>query len=158
MGEFEEIYEKLYQPLLRLSYGVLKNLDEAEEVLQDVFTKFYLNIDKVKPEAYNSWLYRVTLNESISHYRRSRKLSLVGEEPLSYLHDKSEESSESFPGEMQEIIRKLPLTHQAVLQLRFYDKYQVEEIAELLSLPSGTVKSRLHYALKYLKNEMEKGK
>lgn len=158
MGEFEEIYEKLYQPLLRLSYGVLRNLDEAEEVLQEVFMKFYRYKDRVKPEAYNSWLYRVTMNESISRLRKSRRVGTVEEETLSYIKDRREERFENYPAELKDVILKLPPTHQIVLQLRFYDKYQVEEIAELLSLPVGTVKSRLHYALKYLKSELEKGK
>lgn len=153
MGEFEDIYYQWYHRFFRLSYGVLKDEEEAKEVLQEVFTKFYYHMANVKPEAYVSWLHRTTINQSITHLRKTRKNPHVNDDELDFRTGDGETSRHTI-NEMREIIEKLPPIHQVVLQLRFYDNYNIAEISNLLSLPEGTIKSRLHYALKYLKEKI----
>lgn len=107
----------------------------------------------VKPEAYVSWLHRTTINQSITHLRKARKNPHIMDDEIDFRAGEVE-TSRSPIYEMKEIIEKLPPIHQVVLQLRFYDNYSIAEISNLLSLPEGTIKSRLHYALKYLKEKI----
>jgi RNA polymerase sigma-70 factor (ECF subfamily) len=140
---------------------------EAEDVVQEAFVQAYVKLKTFKHNSrFYTWLYRIAVNVSISHRRRKRvELSVeqnrdaTGDEPIDV------SASPSEPLELAERKQKLgramsQLTeeHRTIIVLRHMEEFSYEEIADILAISVGTVRSRLHRAraqlLGYLKTEM----
>jgi len=116
--------------------------------------------DRIDPDRpLEPWLYRVTANLACTWVKRRRWLRpiedlaewLIGENKNSPAQ--AAEEAEQWQ-EVKQALAALPLTHRTVIVLHYINDLSVQEIAEVLDLPVGTVKSRLHYARKALKKIM----
>jgi RNA polymerase sigma-70 factor (ECF subfamily) len=128
---------------------------EAEDVVQDAFVQAFVNLKSFRQNSkFYTWLYRIAFNVSISRRRRKKpRLSVdqtreaTGDEPL------DDHSSPSHPLEVQEQQQKLRLAmdrltdeHRSIIVLRHLEELSYEDIAEILAISVGTVRSRLHRA------------
>lgn len=138
--------------------------NEAEDVAQEAFVQAYLKLATFAGQsAFYTWLYRIAMNAAISRRRRRRDEESVdesrentGHEP----HDVTEQAEERLLREeravlVQRALRRLSEEHRAILVLREVDDLDYDEIAEVLGLPVGTVRSRLHRARLQLKEQLD---
>lgn len=152
---FEVLVEKYQDPLMRAAWRVVKNKEEAEDIVQEAFVKVYKNADRfVKMDGieFKSWAYKVTINTAITHYRKLKRGEILVEDPAIF-NKAPEESREvrislatDAKATVETVLAKMPDHLQAVLR-RYYleDKsYQTIAKEEQISIP--TLKMRLFRA------------
>ena len=151
-GQLVGLYQdRLYNSLLR----VLGSAEDAADIAQDAFVQAYTKLDTFRgSSAFYTWLYRIAFNLAMSHARRGHKAasldgmkSLVGDEPMD-----GQPAAEAgvLMQERAELVHaalaESNLEHRQIIVLREIDGCRYDEIAEILSLPVGTVRSRLFRA------------
>ncbi len=136
--------------------------EEAQDVVQDAFVQAYTKLGTFKgSSAFYTWLYRIAFNVSISRRRKRRpSVSLehgkdeLGAEPAAdELPDRMELKERA--AQLNTALEALTEEHRAVLILREMEDCSYEEIAEMLDLPIGTVRSRLHRARMELRDQLK---
>jgi len=154
----------LHSPrVFHLALGYTGRHHDAEEITQTVFWKVWNALPQFRGGAsFSTWLYRLTLNACTDHYRREKKrrgdLSL-DDPDLAPLRDTAPSPEEILlQREEQAILRKalaeLPEQHRVILVLREMDGLDYKEIAQVLDLEMGTVKSRLARARRALREKL----
>ena len=164
---FRTLFDKYHRRAFAVAMGVVKNEDDALDAVQEAFVKVHKNIHKFQgSSAFYTWLYRIVMNVSIDHVRRtSRRKSLDFDERA--LHEESEVAGDGAmlprvtnanPGKaalraelgsaIQAALGELPEHHRAVIVLREIEGMSYEEMAEALDVPKGTIMSRLFHARK----------
>lgn len=132
---------------------------DSYDVMQEVWILVFRRLSTLQaPEAFRVWLYRIAHDVAVSYLRRRRKLPT----PMSEEVDFSQEVEEW--DEMQALdnaelvhrtLEQLSPAHREVLTLRFLEELELTEIAEVVGCEIGTVKSRLHYAKRSLREQIE---
>jgi RNA polymerase sigma-70 factor, ECF subfamily len=158
----ERYQHRLYRYLLR----IVRQPDTAEDLFQQTWLRVMERIRSYHPErSFEGWLFALAHNLAIDHLRRYRPESL--DEPLpsgdaraelvpgTSLGALEELLSHERAGWLAEAVAELPLVFREVLTLRFEEEMKLEEMAVVLALPLGTVKTRLHRALKHLRQSLE---
>ena len=148
--------KRVYNYLLRLT----ANREDALDLTQDVFLKAYQNLRKLDDGArFAPWLYRIAHNEAYSMFRKRRPESDVADMPPTATETGITVGGNSvFPIELSLAVagaleRLSPEQREAVI-LKIYQGFKFEEMAEILSCPVSTIKSRLYTALELLKTEL----
>jgi len=162
MAAFEELFHKYKGLIYRTALAITRDAGVAEEVLQDCFYKTYKHIHRIQPDmALSPWLHRVSVNLSCNAIKRRRTwlepLENIAERLFADPRHSPEQVYEQSELQMtiRDVVNTLPLKHRVVVVLHYLHELSLPEIAEILECPVGTVKSRLHYARKVLKHEME---
>lgn len=152
---FNALYEKYRHRVYRTALAITRDTAAAEDILQECFLRVHAYIDKLHGEhTLAPWLYRVTVNLSYQwlnkDYRQFQILRRL-REPAA--HPSAPRTVEQ--EELHEIVARaldmLSFDHRVVVVLYYLNEFSVEEIAQILDCPVGTVKSRLHYARRRLK-------
>ena len=165
---FGELYFRYKSRMYYYFYRMLGNsAEQANDFLQELFMKLI-----EKPESYNpaynfsTWLYSVANNMCKNEYRhrevRQEYHSVEAlKSQIDYLNESSIDPDEAIEKVFQ-TLEQLGEEHRSAFLLRYREGFSIKEIAEILDLPEGTVKSRLFYAkkilaekLEYLKDEIE---
>ena len=157
---FQEILGRYRGPIYNLCYRMARNPEDARDLAQEVFIKVFSLLDRFdEGYAFSSWLFRIATNHCIDHLRRNRLrfLSLdgtTGPDGEEYEFQVAADTPE--PDEvlqrkealerLEEVIAELPPHYKAITLLRHDQQLSYEEIAEVLQLPLGTVKARIHRA------------
>lgn len=151
---FEEIVGKYYKIIFRLAYRILRNYDDAEEITQSTFVKAYENLSSYNSKfKFFSWLYRITVNESLNFSKRKNFL-----EELDNRHSNNEKDpdviyEQTERGEkIQDALMKLDMIYRVPVVLKHFMNYSYKEISYLIDVPEKTVKSRLFEGRHLLKN------
>ncbi len=147
--------------ILKWSFDFLHDQDLAYEVAQDSWLSIFQSIPKLKdPSLFKFWVYRIVQRRSADQIRKLQKERKINDElcrDVEPVKQKELELTQS-PDEaalMLEAIKALPEQHQQILKLHYLENHSVKVIALLTELPEGTVKSRLFYARKYLKEQLK---
>ena len=168
----ERAYRQLvgkYQAKLRnVAYGITLDVEESADIIQDVFLKAYMGIDKFKGESsLYTWLRRITINESLNWVRKWKRRfkwqhQSLDREDGSSLDLESDEagpenvmSSKQVAGILKEGLDKLPEKARAVLVLKEVEGLSYEEIGDALGINKGTVSSRIFYAREKLREYLK---
>jgi RNA polymerase sigma-70 factor (ECF subfamily) len=162
-GLIERYQHRLYRYLLRL----VSQPSTAEDLFQQTWIRVMERIQKYDSRrSFEGWLFAVAHNLAIDHLRRRRPESL--DEPTYSGETQADLTRSTDPGALDQLLSKeraglvvdavadLPIPFREVITLRFEEEMKLEEIAVALSLPMGTVKTRLHRALKALKQSLGK--
>jgi RNA polymerase sigma-70 factor (ECF subfamily) len=157
-----EILVRRYQRLVAtaaLRMGVPRQ--EVEDVANEVFLKVYRNLKAYEPQhALSTWLYRITVNAALDHNRRRRPDSRAEEIPDSLgdpgpsPHERADRAESARL--LHEALRRIPEHYRVPLVLAHVEGLPVEEVARVLELPEGTVKSRLFRARALLKETIRR--
>jgi RNA polymerase sigma-70 factor, ECF subfamily len=160
---FGQLVLKYQDRLYNTVFHVVGHAEDARDVVQEALVQAFLKLDSFKHRsAFYTWLYRIAFNAAITQRRRRRPAASVDQiretsnmEPV----DCGEGPGESLErreqcGRVREAIARLAEEHRAVLVLREIEGCDYESIAEILDLPIGTVRSRLHRARLQLKEEL----
>lgn len=154
---FEQLVKRYESQVAATVTGMLGKSDEADDVGQEVFIRFYKSIRKFRGESgLGTYLTRIAINLSLNALkRRKRRWSLfkpTDEEILEVKADPTDSFASIERKDMvQNAIQKLESEFRAVVVLRLIDGYSTAETAEILDIPQGTVLSRLSRAQKKLK-------
>jgi len=144
--EFEEKYKLYNKMLYSIIYGYTLNVDDAKDILQDVFIK-YINMDKrfdsLDSEKY--YLIRMTINMCNNYYRMNKSIIRTSND---YQDDKDSNYL------LKRIIKELPQKYKEVIILYYYDSYDIKTIASILKLSESAVKKRLERARNKIKDEL----
>jgi RNA polymerase sigma-70 factor (ECF subfamily) len=149
---FEEFYREERDGILRSLVFTLDDRDLALEVTDEAFARAFERWDQLQ-EAGNrpGWVYRVALNLARNRFRR---LSLERRKPPPTVRPLPGADAVADPA-LARALAALPLDQRSVVVLRFHLDWSVEEVADALGIPAGTVKSRLHRALLKLATMLE---
>lgn len=165
----KEIFDQYHKKVYRIAYGVVRQREEALDIVQEVFIKLYRSIRNFKGKSkFYTYLYRMAMNTAVDHVRK------MGKSPFSSLDEmegfQPSEGIEKSPDsillrkELEERVKvaleKLPNDQRMALIFREVEGLSYKEMAEAMGCSIGTVMSRLHYARKriqeFLKNYDEK--
>ncbi|MFO7810194.1 MAG: sigma-70 family RNA polymerase sigma factor [Candidatus Delongbacteria bacterium] len=162
---YNEIVERFKNKLLNYIYYFMKDREAAEDIVQDTFIRVYLNKDKYKEIAkVSTWIYTIAKNLAKTALSRASKMnsfSITGKEGENDYEIKDKHSSTDDPvikNELNDIImsriNNLEEKFREIVILRDIDEMSYEEIAALLKIPTGTVKSRLNRARLNLRDSL----
>ena len=162
MDAFEAFFLRYRTPIYRTAYGLTGDPQAAEEILQDTFARAYQRRHILRPDVSPlPWLHRVALNLCYSRLSRRRPRSEpIEQSSAQYLPDAAAAPPErAEQTELRQIIRDgvagLPDKHRSVVVAYYLYGLSLQETAALLDVRLGTVKSRLHYALRALRAGLE---
>ena len=151
--EFETAYGLYADMLYRLSFSYMKNKEDAEDVVQEVFTKYFCGLHlPMNSEQEKAWFLRVTINQCHDTLRKK------GYRTHASLEDVTEVAKveETDTGHLYDALQKLPEKYRGVVILHYLEGYSVVEIAKILQLSASAVKMRLKRGREFLKEELEK--
>ncbi|MDR1279270.1 MAG: sigma-70 family RNA polymerase sigma factor [Opitutaceae bacterium] len=167
---FDTLVRRYRERVLGVVYNLTSNREDAADLTQDAFLKAFQSINRFQGQSsFFTWLYRIAVNSTLSHLRKSKLRSFFSFEKLqegppvaeivNRLTDKNGADRELFLAELQEklneALQKLSIRHRTVITLFEIDGLSHEEIAEIVGCSAGTVRSRLHYAKQQLQAELQ---
>ena len=155
------LFDRHRQMVYRTALAITNDPEIAADLLQDVFLRMHRFAHRIDPQRpLKPWLYRMTVNLTYSWIkRRNRWIHRVNEmaEWLSRVREPTPDNIAEQDEDWQLIqraITALPVTQRVVVVLYYLGELSIKEISEILEVPVGTVKSRLHYGRRSLKKQL----
>jgi RNA polymerase sigma factor (sigma-70 family) len=161
------LMERYKKPVYHMILKMVRNVDDAEDLTIEAFTKAFKNLYKFKKDyTFSTWLFRIATNNSIDFIRK-KKLDTMslntayqdesGTNVTIDIKDKNlNPQEEAIKAQKIELIQlfvtKLPAKYQRLVRLRYFNELSYEEIAKELEAPLGTVKAQLHRARELLQD------
>lgn len=144
--QFAEQILAMQQTMYRVSCGILRREADREDAVQECICKAWQKKDTLKDEgAFRAWVLRILVNECYDICRRSSRVVLTDEMPESIA------PSDDEPRSVREAILRLEDLYRLPITLFYIEGFTIREIADILKVPEGTVKSRLHTGRSKLK-------
>lgn len=161
--ELEKLYTDSYKAVYWTAMSLLKNKEEAEDVVQETFLTAYSSYDSLKDKSKAvAWVKKIAANKCLNILTRTRTVNTEDEffdnveaVPEDFLPESLIESDEKRKIIMDLIDKCLSDDSKMTIILFYFNELSVKEIAERLNIPQGTVLSRLNYAKKKIKKEVE---
>ena len=155
-GAFEVLARSWHPLVLRHAYRLTGRSDAAAEIAQDSWLAVMRGIKRLNdPAAFRGWIYRIVGNKSKDWIRRQQArrhlTERVERESLPATGGDDDADREAAIGKLHAALETLPRERRALLEMHYLERMKVREIAVALSIPAGTVKSRLFHARKQLK-------
>lgn len=149
--------------LMRLTYLIVKDEKMAEDIVQEVFIRYYLNLEKFEGRSsVKTYLYRIAVNECHNYfkswaYRKMEISNLFGHLLVSKDMPEKEVLQKESDDHIVKMIEGLPLKYREVIWLHYYSELTVTEVADVLDCPVNTVKTRLVRGRKLARIAFEEG-
>ncbi|MEW9053250.1 MAG: RNA polymerase sigma factor SigW [Neobacillus sp.] len=165
---FADIVEIYKNSIFQLAFRMLGNRHEAEDIAQEAFIRAYTNINSFNQDLkFSTWLFRIATNLCIDRIRKKKPdyyldAEVSGTEGLTMysqlpsntpLPEKELESLELHDTVHKEIM-KLPEKYRSVIVLKYIEELSLNEISEILEMPLGTVKTRIHRGREALRQQL----
>jgi RNA polymerase sigma-70 factor (ECF subfamily) len=146
-----ELVDRWHVRLFRHVRRLTDSVDDAAEVMQESWLAMIRSVTRLDdPAKFPAWAYRIASNKAADFVRKkSRHRTVPLDEPEKIV---AKTPATEF-GDLTALLGKLSLEHRTVVSLRYGEEMPLDVIAETLGVPLGTVKSRLHYALEFLKKK-----
>jgi RNA polymerase sigma-70 factor (ECF subfamily) len=167
-GAFGELVTRYQDPLFNMVYRHVGNAEDAADVVQEAFLSAYQSLASFKGDAkFSTWLYRIAFNAAMTHKRRQKSGmksiktsdSSPGVEPLDLTaSNRPGHAIETAEDErwLHDALQRLSPEHRAVLLMKDMEDMRYEDMAEILGVAVGTIRSRLHRARLELKDLLER--
>ncbi|MFE6138175.1 sigma-70 family RNA polymerase sigma factor [Bacillus sp. NPDC057893] len=159
---FQVIYELTSKDIYRTVVFLLGNQhQDVDDIVNEVYIKMWKSVTNYDMNrSFRFWLHGLVVKQVQDWRRKSWRRFRIFEKKKMYEQDRSYIMDEGIlhketRSELVEVVQKLSYKHREVVIMRYFHEYSLDEIAALLQIPVGTVKSRLHTALKRLRTEME---
>lgn len=158
-GAFEALFEQYRNLVYKTAILMLNDPQDAEDVLQEVFVRVYRSLDTYDPArgAFTTWLHRLTTNACLNWHRRRKsrpRLVAMSQVDPSRLSQPPSDVRTAESIDVRAALRGLNDRLRVTVVLRYGWDMTYAEIAQVLDLPIGTVKSRLHRAMNLLAVEL----
>ncbi len=165
---FAALVERYEKPLERYIRRMGIDSETAKDILQESFIKAYINLNDYDSSlSFSAWMYRITHNQAITHFRkqRVRPAPVEREEDLA-LFDKipdeldiaAQSDAKSARAAVRTAIQSLEARYREVLLLRFFEEKSYDEISDILQIPPGTVATYISRGKAKLKELLKKNK
>jgi RNA polymerase sigma-70 factor, ECF subfamily len=151
-------WEELNDHLLFFIRKRIKNKEDAEDILQDVYIKLHKNINNLNDEKkIVSWIYQITRNTINDCYKKCYRLKKVEFEEyhIELTHEEEENLNDEILISMKKIIEELPKDSKELIKLYEFEDMSHKEISKKLEIKENTSKSRLKRAKEKLKNQLD---
>lgn len=152
---FRIIYEKTKDLIFSVVYRMLRSREEAEDLMHDIYIMVFEKRDKYdkKKASFKTWLYRIAVNHTLNHIKKKKWLSMN-----LFKFEKNEEDKDILTNivkkeeraKMEELLDKVRPEYKVCLILNDIEERPYEEIAQILKINIGTVRSRIHRGRKQL--------
>ncbi len=167
---FRELFELYNRRVYAVAFSVVKNQQDALDIVQDAFIKVHKHINTFQgTSSFYTWLYRIAMNLAIDHVRKVRRVvdfdDRIGVRDDAVKEPLMPSMGNGNPGKTvvrKELTKKinqaldsLPEYHKAVIMLREVEGLSYEEMAQILQVPKGTVMSRLFHARRKMQESLE---
>ncbi|MBC6975002.1 sigma-70 family RNA polymerase sigma factor [Bacillus sp. Xin] len=156
---YSELYDKTIQDVYKTVHFLIEEKIDVDDVVQEIYIQLYQSLSKYNPERpFRPWLLGLAIRQ-IHSYRRKRWMRLrilkkAEEQKKPIEFDFSSDIVNKISNQkLIALIHKLPYKLKQVIILRYLHDYSQEEVANILHIPVGTVKSRIHAALKKLRQK-----
>ncbi len=163
---FHDLHQLFWRQIRYFIWKTLKNESDVEDVLQETFIEAYRHLPQLKdPTVFRPWLYKIALYQCNRLFRRKRPLvfSDMEESVVAAIPD---ETAEFLPLSVLEnkeagalilrMVDQLPDEQRVTLTLFYFQQMTIAEIARIMDCPENTVKSRMRYAKRTLRGQIEK--
>jgi RNA polymerase sigma-70 factor (ECF subfamily) len=156
---FDELVQLLEKPMFYYVRRLVGHEEDAWDILQDVWVRAYRGIGLLRETSrFRVWLYSIAHKTAMSHQRCVyRQRTVFDDAPLpESAEDLTERPDPEQAERVHAALDRIDLPFREVLTLHFLEDLRIEEIAQIIGVPSGTVKSRLHHAKQSLKMALER--
>jgi RNA polymerase sigma-70 factor (ECF subfamily) len=161
---FALIVERYQEAFLRKAEGIVRSREEAEDIVQETFTKIYFNARRFKPQegaSFKSWGYKILMNTTFTHYQKLKKKGAAHVElepefyetlpdPANYSHE------ETMRDYVASFLSRMPTQLARPLQLHFLEEYSQKEIAEMEGTTVSAVKTKIYRAKREFERLLDK--
>lgn len=169
---FEVLVTRYEKPIFNYVYGMVRQRQDAEDLTQEAFVRAFFALRTYNNSfEFSTWMYRIARNVCLDHFRRQKIRSFfslntpVGEEEEDEFGDFLPQGKDPEEGVLQgellervlQAVGQLPFKFREVIILRYIEELSYEEIAQILGIPVGTVKTYLHRAKAKLKELLGEG-
>jgi RNA polymerase sigma-70 factor (ECF subfamily) len=164
-GAFRQLVEEHQRYVFSLAFRMLRDDEEARDVVQETFIRVWKNLHTFDMEAkFTTWLYAITVNLTYdllkSNTRRRRWLlapeTVDGQDSAAATEEEMNIVNRDLAAKIKELAGSLPPKQQLVFVLRDLQDLSVDEVAQILSMSTGTVKTNLCYARKFIRAHMQR--
>ncbi len=152
------LVKKYHNRLCRHSYRFTHDIDASKDIVQDCWRIIINKLDGLKdPNRFGSWSFRIVTRKSLDFVnKKNRAIIALRDYDYNLNSDEVETVVNPKTQKLLKAIRLLPKNQQIVIRLFYTETYSLKEIAEILEISSGTVKSRLFHAREKLKSILKK--
>ena len=165
-GAFHEIYSQRFNDLYYIALSMLRNPHDAEDATQNTFIKAWQSIGSLSsPYAFKGWIVQILRNNCMDMMRKNKPI-LAKDEDMSFEETLYEDNVEFLPADIlekketqrlvREIVDNLPDTQRETVILHYYEQMSIRELADVMSLSEGAIKSRLFYGRQAIKEGVER--
>lgn len=160
---FQQLVERYQGAVYNLAYRMLGDPGDAEDAAQEIFVRIYRQLGRYDPaRKFSTWVLAIATNFCIDQLRRRRMQLVPLENIIPWARSREsgpegEAITQEERDEVQRLITRLPEKYRAPLVLRYFDELSCAEIAEVLGMPEGTVKTQIHRARKALGKLLAEG-
>ena len=153
MTQLVSQYEK---PIYNAAYRIVGNSHDAADVTQTVFLKVFEHLEDYDSKfRFFSWIYRITINESLNQIKKRRAYEPISENQASSLLGPAQElDSKRLCSRVQHALMQLDGDYRTIVVLKHMSGYSYQQISEILQVPEKTVKSRLYSARQLMKKTL----
>jgi RNA polymerase sigma-70 factor, ECF subfamily len=170
---FNALVEKYQKKIYNLAYRFVGDTEEANDLAQEIFTAAYQNLKKFRGDAkFSTWLFQIATNRGKNRFKYLKRRGYFANRGSSESDDDRDSNQKAVPDIttnpetllaskqiqkiVQDAINDLDPDHKEIVILRDIEGFSYDEIAQILNLPEGTTKSRLHRARMVVKEKLKK--
>lgn len=170
---FNVLVEKYYKKIYNLAYRFVGDAEEANDLAQEIFTAAYQNLKKFRGDAkFSTWLFQIATNRGKNRFKYLKRRGYFANRgqaesdedrdaiqrviPDLSTNPETLLASKQIQKIVQDAINELDPDHKEIVILRDIEGFSYDEIAQILNLPEGTTKSRLHRARMVVKEKLKK--
>ncbi|MEJ6949667.1 sigma-70 family RNA polymerase sigma factor [Natronospora cellulosivora (SeqCode)] len=140
----------------KIAYCYLHNSEDSMDAICDAVEKALINIKKLKePKYFKTWFTRIVINECKMQLRKRRKVIQMADELYTPEIKKMESKRRDGTIDLETALKELKPKIRLLIYLKYYLGYTLEDIAETMELPVGTVKTKIYSNLKVLRRQLE---
>lgn len=170
---FDALVEKYQKKIFNLAYRYVGDAEEANDLAQEIFTAAYQNLKKFRGDSkFSTWLFQIATNRGKNRFKYLKRRGYFVNKGMGENDDERDSQQRSIPDVstnpetllagkqiqkiVQDAINELDPDHKEIVILRDIEGMSYEEIAQVLHLPEGTTKSRLHRARMVVKEKLKR--
>jgi RNA polymerase sigma-70 factor (ECF subfamily) len=150
-----KLFQNYEEDIYRVAYVYVKNQNNALDIVQDTACKSFSQIKNLKnPEYFKTWLIKITINAAVDFIRKEKKVIHLKPEHTELISTLDSDLSTKIT--LNDLMNKLNENEKSIVILKFYYNHTFNEIADLLELPIGTIKTILYRSLDKMRRGVKK--
>jgi RNA polymerase sigma-70 factor (ECF subfamily) len=154
--DFAEVYADCQKKVWQLVFRYVSTREDREDLFQEIFLKVHQALPRFRGEAeISTWVYRIAVNTALNYLNKQKRYRWLKQVVGNWRAVPAAEPSEPAEAELFKPLAKLNAQQRMIVLLADVEEKKLDEIAEMLKLPVGTVKSNLHRAREIIKKEVK---